>query len=297
MTHHRPTPPSMTMIAQAIEKDPHSWTLWSLLVFTPESNDGAAEFNLDSQDVKERLQSDCHHLPGTPFLSSDALLILTSDMSRDSIDELAASLCSSTENGMDIPLNFNLFSIQDEWKTVAEICGDHQDAVPLFTTGDTKELNISTRDISLPAIDKNQFKAIFEDSLRRRQFRQPARVLLVEDDPLTRRIASTVLKDRFRLITAQGAEDALIQYWLHAPDIVFLDINLPDGNGIDILRAIRADDTDAFIVMFSGNGYLENLVDSMQCGAEGFVTKPFRREQLDHYIHACMDRSSQAINV
>lgn len=114
--------------------------------------------------------------------------------------------------------------------------------------------------------------------------RVPPRVLLVEDDPFSRRMVSNAIKEKVRLITAQTNEEAFSRYLMHAPDVVFLDINLPDGSGFDLLNRIRRLDPKAFVIMFSGNGYLENVVRAFDGGARGFIAKPFAREQLYHYL-------------
>lgn len=74
------------------------------------------------------------------------------------------------------------------------------------------------------------------------------------------------------------------------PDIVFLDINMPEKTGFEILDEIRASHTKTFPVIISGNGDFENLKQSMEKGAQGFVVKPFNinkiKEILEKYASA-----------
>lgn len=125
---------------------------------------------------------------------------------------------------------------------------------------------------------------VFVQSLAMRRARSPLHVMIVEDDTMTRRLVSSLLKEEHVLALAKDAESAIANYLIHAPDIVFLDINLPGQNGFEILGRILRMDPRAYVVMFSGNDQLETIVRSLLMGAKGFVAKPFDRERLAHYI-------------
>jgi DNA-binding NtrC family response regulator len=125
---------------------------------------------------------------------------------------------------------------------------------------------------------------VFTEAKKRRRGRQPAYVMVVEDDPLTRRIVSHAFKENYAIISAQNAQEAVADYLLHAPDVVFLDIGLPDASGFEVLDLIMSCDPDAYVVMFSSNHYAENVNKAMKAGASGFVAKPFRKENLSGYI-------------
>lgn len=124
----------------------------------------------------------------------------------------------------------------------------------------------------------------FAEAKHLRKSRLPLHVMLVEDDPVTRRLVTGAFKENYALITAENAEEAVANYLLHAPDIVFLDIGLPDTSGFDVLRQILLSDPEAYVVMFSGNSYLDNVTSALSAGASGFVAKPFKKEKLRHYI-------------
>ncbi|MBI1274821.1 response regulator [bacterium] len=120
-----------------------------------------------------------------------------------------------------------------------------------------------------------------------RSARNPMHILVVEDDDMTRRFVSNLFKEEYALITAKDAREAIVNYLLHAPDIVFLDINLPDHNGFQVLKEIIHKDPEAYVVMFSGNSYLDNITHALNAGASGFVPKPFSKEKMRHYIEDC----------
>ena len=126
---------------------------------------------------------------------------------------------------------------------------------------------------------------VFAEAKKRRKGRQPQYVMVVEDDPLTRRIVSQAFKENYAMIAAANAHEAVADYLLYAPDVVFLDIGLPDASGFAVLKQIIACDPDAYVVMFSSNHYPENVSRAMDAGASGFIAKPFRKESLHDYIH------------
>jgi len=137
---------------------------------------------------------------------------------------------------------------------------------------------------SLAAAEIRTMRRVLRNPKSTRRYRSPMQVLLVEDDDLTRRVAGNVLKHEHVLITAANAYEAVVNYLLHAPEIVFLDIDLPDQSGFGVLEQITACDPDAYVVMFSGNDSLDNIVNALTRGAQGFITKPFEKSRLRHYL-------------
>lgn len=124
----------------------------------------------------------------------------------------------------------------------------------------------------------------FASATIHRGLRDRMLVLLVEDDPFTRRLVCNVLKDFVDVVEAENGVDAIERYGALAPDLAFLDIELPDTNGHLLLQQIMAFDADAFLVMLSGNSQKENVIAALEDGAQGFVTKPFAKEKLLHYL-------------
>lgn len=134
----------------------------------------------------------------------------------------------------------------------------------------------------------SELQDVFSEVKKLRKTRHPQHVMIVEDDPLTRRIVSHTFKKDYALICARDANDAVADYLMYAPDVVFLDIGLPDASGFAVLRQILACDPDAYIVMFSGNSYPENIDRATKEGASGFVAKPFRKNDLHQFIKGSM---------
>lgn len=119
---------------------------------------------------------------------------------------------------------------------------------------------------------------------QRRKNRVETEILIVEDDPFSRVLIKKSLEGFGNASIAEDGRMALAQYFKTAPDILFLDIGLPDINGHDVLAKILKHDPHAFIIMLSGKGDKDNIMKTIQNGAKGFVGKPFTREKLAQYI-------------
>lgn len=122
--------------------------------------------------------------------------------------------------------------------------------------------------------------------LSQREHRKGVHILVAEDDEFTQQIVGNILRD-FTVIKATNGPEVLSSYLLNAPDMVFLDINLPLIDGHKLLNEIMDFDPEAFVVMLSGNSQIKNVMKSMDAGAKGFVTKPFPREKLENYAKMC----------
>lgn len=126
-----------------------------------------------------------------------------------------------------------------------------------------------------------------EDIKNRRAGRKSSEIMIIEDDAFSRRLVENVLQKKFPLTGLGEATHALDTYARIAPDLLFLDINLPDVTGHELLEKIIALDPDAYVIMLSGNCDKGNITQAMSKGAKGFIAKPFTKEKLFQYIDRC----------
>lgn len=129
--------------------------------------------------------------------------------------------------------------------------------------------------------------ASIDDIKSRRENRTAPEFMIIEDDAFSRRLVENVLQKKYRLTGLGEATYAIDDYTRIAPDLLFLDINLPDVSGLELLEKIISIDPDAYVIMLSGNCDKENITRAMSKGAKGFVAKPFTREKLFQYIERC----------
>ena len=111
-----------------------------------------------------------------------------------------------------------------------------------------------------------------------------AKVLLVEDDPVTRWLVRQTLKDNCDFATAQTANKAFSLYATYQPDFVFLDINLPDKDGYEVLNWIMRNDPGANVIMFSSLNNMDSITRALDMGAIGYIAKPFIKNQILDYV-------------
>lgn len=105
-------------------------------------------------------------------------------------------------------------------------------------------------------------------------------VLLVEDEPQVRRFLRAALTARpFRLIEAASVSEARLLATSHNPELVLLDLGLPDGDGIELTRELRSWSRVPIIVI-SARGLEADKVAALDAGADDYLTKPFGLDEL-----------------
>jgi len=117
-------------------------------------------------------------------------------------------------------------------------------------------------------------------------------VLVVEDDGETRAALVRELSTRgFRVWEAGDGTSALARWESRRPDIVLLDLGLPDMDGLDIVRRIRREATTP-IVILSGRYEEREKVDALERGADDYVTKPFGVDELNARLRVALRRAA-----
>ncbi len=122
----------------------------------------------------------------------------------------------------------------------------------------------------------------------RRMYTLPT-ILIVEDQNFSRSLMEGMLIRNYTCYSASNVEQALELYAEHIPCMVFLDIELPDGNGHEFAALVKEYDPDSFIVMVTANNYEKDVSLAIKNKAQGFVVKPYSRQKImvciDKYIH------------
>ncbi len=125
------------------------------------------------------------------------------------------------------------------------------------------------------------------------QRRQPeARLLVVEDDPNILELLSASLRFAgFEVATATGGFDALRAVQRHRPDLVLLDVMLPDLDGFDVARRLRSGDARTPVLFLTARDATEDKVRGLTVGGDDYVTKPFSLEEVLARIRAVLRRA------
>jgi two-component system, OmpR family, KDP operon response regulator KdpE len=118
-------------------------------------------------------------------------------------------------------------------------------------------------------------------------------VLVVDDEPQLRRLVrSALLAEGFRVIEAPSARRALIEAASHKPDLVLLDLGLPDDDGTTVVAGIRAWSSMP-IVILSARVDEQQKIAALDAGADDYVTKPFAMGELLARVRAALRRASR----
>ncbi|MBR3796647.1 MAG: response regulator transcription factor [Clostridia bacterium] len=108
----------------------------------------------------------------------------------------------------------------------------------------------------------------------------PYLVLIVEDDQPVRNLITTTLKAHdYRYITAANGETAVIEAASHNPDMILLDLGLPDIDGIEVIQRIRSW-SNVPIIVISARSEDEDKIEALDMGADDYITKPFSVGEL-----------------
>jgi two-component system KDP operon response regulator KdpE len=119
-------------------------------------------------------------------------------------------------------------------------------------------------------------------------------VLLVEDEaPLRKFLRASLVSHGYRLVEAQTSTEAMQLLTSHSPDLVVLDLGLPDGDGIDLTREVRGF-TDTPIIVVSARGREADKVAALDAGADDYLTKPFGVNELLARIRVALRHAERA---
>jgi DNA-binding response OmpR family regulator len=117
------------------------------------------------------------------------------------------------------------------------------------------------------------------------------KILIIDDDETTVKLMSVLLERRgFEVIKAFSADDGLRKAYRHQPDLVLLDIMMPDVDGWEVCRRLR-DMSDVPIIFLSARGEIRDVVRGLEMGADDYIPKPYDNDELVARIRAHLRRA------
>ncbi|MGH3859093.1 response regulator transcription factor [Actinokineospora sp.] len=120
----------------------------------------------------------------------------------------------------------------------------------------------------------------------------PIRVLVVDDERYLADLVATALRyEGFETTTARSGREAMSRVETFVPDLIVLDVMLPDGSGIDICRKLRRDGIEAPVVFLTARDATEDKITGLTVGGDDYVTKPFSLEELVVRVRAVLRRT------
>lgn len=114
-------------------------------------------------------------------------------------------------------------------------------------------------------------------------------VLVVDDAAFMRMMIRDILaKEGYVIHEAVNGRDAVEKYGELRPDLVTMDITMPEMSGLEALRAIRASDSSARVLMVSAMGQQKMIVEALESGAMDFLVKPFQPTKVLETVKKCL---------
>jgi two-component system, chemotaxis family, chemotaxis protein CheY len=111
------------------------------------------------------------------------------------------------------------------------------------------------------------------------------KILVVDDAEFLRlRITKMLTGDGYEVIEAENGQRAIEQYQANHPDLVLMDVTMPEMDGLTALKRIRALDAKAKVIMLTALGQESVVLEAIKSGARDFVVKPFERDRVMNAI-------------
>lgn len=122
----------------------------------------------------------------------------------------------------------------------------------------------------------------------------PAKVLIIEDEKQIRRFVRVAVEEEGCLVSeAETMSQGLPEAGSRKPDLLILDLGLPDGNGIDLIRDLRSW-SDVPVLILSARSQENDKIDALDAGADDYLTKPFSVGELRARVRALLRRRSRS---
>lgn len=259
-------------LASSIGRSPRSWKGWKCLYIDLSKIDDELYHDCIVW-MKALIQSYLGDFDGCSYISNQKIVhILCKNVSHDVLEETGQQIYEFIYAEGSMAIDSMICDLDTEGGIYAQsVLADAGDILS-FSSPDYN--HFSGADLDLGDV-QHEDSHLMSDA---------PKVLLVEDDPVTRWMVRKGLKDECDFAVADCGNKAFSMYSSFQPDVVFLDINLPDKSGHAILSWVLHNDPGACVVMFSSNDDLDNMTRALDAGASGFIAKPFLKNELLHYI-------------
>lgn len=262
-------------IINAVRTNPESWKDWRCVKFEMLTSGSLQHWQGISASIKRILEIYLQDKQGSVYMgSSGSIVVFCKDVSEALIETMGRQIIDLVKSEARAATIFRVFELFEDTE------GFFISFKKNKSTNTTPQISMGT-DLPFYLPDTSNTRS---DNLS--HINGP-KVLLVEDDPVTRWMVKMALKNECRLVVAANAHKAIAAYQNISPDLVLLDINLPDSNGQEVMSRIITSDPAAHIIMFSSQDSLETMVETMTAGAKGFIAKPFNKERLIQCVQDC----------
>ncbi|TET69104.1 MAG: sigma-54-dependent Fis family transcriptional regulator [Candidatus Zixiibacteriota bacterium] len=121
--------------------------------------------------------------------------------------------------------------------------------------------------------------------------KESVKVLVIDDDPKVPWILSEGLGENYQIISARNGVEGIQMVTKEKPELVLLDIKMPGLSGMEVLDKVKTIDGNLDVIMLSGHGDTQNVVESIRRGASEFINKPFNIEEVEIHIRTALEKN------
>ena len=188
---------------------------------------------------------------------------------------ILSSYKTDIENVFSVEKFFDIYDVLESAEAIKLIALKKQRK----TTKSVKELKAHLNNQQLIRTFKNTIQMIS----MQRAFRTKPHILIVEDQAFSHKMLKAALKD-YQCHVCERAGEAIVKYMELCPDIVLLDIDLPDLSGHEFAKLINKIDPGSYVVMITANSYPSDIKTAKENNVNGFIVKPFKKNDIDELI-------------
>jgi DNA-binding NtrC family response regulator len=116
------------------------------------------------------------------------------------------------------------------------------------------------------------------------------KLLIIDDDPKVSWALSEGLSQNFEILSARDGEEGLDMVSSQKPELVLLDIKMPKMSGLEVLEKIKSIDSQMDVIMLSGHGDTQNVIESIRKGASEFINKPFDIKEVEIHLQNALEK-------
>lgn len=190
-------------------------------------------------------------------------------------------ICSNTQNQF-----IEYFDLSCEYKRFLLLCNQYMNQKQVekelrgnAVRGQKAVASGFTMDV------RKKAQAQWEEAVKTREVRDYSVVLVIDDDRLIPTLVNDSIPRDMSFLSSSTATDGYMKYASNAPDVVFMDIGLPDSDGLTAIQEFLSLDKKARIIMLTADQEMETINQAIQRGASGYLTKPFTRNHIMKYIN------------
>ncbi len=151
-----------------------------------------------------------------------------------------------------------------------------------------KMSTLGMKQVQIDLTQKNTSISLIDDLYIKRAERKENVILIADDDAFIRKSMKTLLSNSGRIEEVDNGKDVVKAYLKHNPDLLLLDIHMPERTGLEVISDIMEVDADAFVIVLSADSCSENVIKSLDKGAAGFLTKPPAKDKVKEYLSQCI---------